>query len=753
MGQGNKKEMVIMAKKGKPRAQSQESLDQEISQRRKPGGRREHDNLYEALAKSSQAGVYIAQKGKFQFVNPYIVNYSGYGEDEWIGRDVSMFLHPEDVEQTMDNARAMLKGERRSPYEYRFVTKSGETRWIMENIISVIFRGERAVLGNTMDMTEEKEAKARLVEAEKLYRSFANHSQTGIFVVQDGKIRFANPHLVEYTECESADDLVGADLLDYVHPDDRKAVSKHAKQMVRGERSYPYEYRMVGRNGRVRWVLETVAPINYMGEPAILGSSIDITQLVEMKEHLIEVQALESTLLAAIPHTVIGLENRRIIFANDSVRNVFGWEPEELIGQKTRVLYRSDDDWRAIGESFYTSLASNKIYGQPFPCRKKDGTDIECMVSAARFGDVLKDRRIVVIYEDITEQRHSERALRESEEKYAALVEQAMDGIIIVQDEVCLFVNRAMAAMAGYDVKDLTGRPFTDLFVEEDRDIAMRLHRRRMAGEEATPLYEGRLLCKDGSIRDVEIAVGVIRIEGKRAEMGYVRDITFRKRAQEEIKRTVERLKKRLEETVSALASIAEKRDPYTAGHQQRVAELAGAIATEMGLEEDQVEGTVVAATLHDIGKIYEPSEILSKPDVLTDIEFLMMKVHPEIGYDILKNIDFPWPVARIVRQHHERIDGTGYPDGLKGKDILIEARIIAVADVVEAMASHRPYRSALGIETALREIRTKAGVVYDRDVVHACLMLFKKRGFTFSKSAEEKLSQKMRARHGERFT
>ncbi|MCK9229676.1 MAG: PAS domain S-box protein [Syntrophales bacterium] len=739
-----------MAKKRAPRAEGEHKDQPESLPRREPGGRREHDNLYEALARSSQAGVYIVQKRKFQFVNPYIVNYSGYGEDEWIGRDVCRFLHPEDIEKTMENARAMLKGKRRSPYEYRFVSKSGEIRWIMENIISITFRGERAALGNTMDITEEKEAKARLVEAEKLYRSLANHSQTGIFVVQDGKIRFANPHLMAYTGCDSADDLIGRKLSDFVHPDDRKIVAKYAKQMVKGERSYPYEYRIVSKKGIVRWVLETVASIDYRGEPAILGSTIDITQLVEMKEHLMEVQALESTLLAAIPHAVIGLENRRIIFANDSVKNVFGWEPGDMIGQETRILYRSDDEWRTIGERFYTTLEHTKIYGQPFPCRKKDGTDIECMVSSARFGDVLKDRRIVVIYEDITEQRRSERALRESEERYAALVEQAMDGIIIVQDEICLFVNRAMAAMMGYDVRDLTGRPFADLFAEGDRDMVIRLHRRRMAGEEAMSLYEGRLLCKDGSIKDAEIAVGVIRIEGKRAEMGYVRDITFRKRAQEEIKRTVERLKKRLEETVSALASIAEKRDPYTAGHQQRVAELAGAIAREMGLDEDQVEGTIVAATLHDIGKIYEPSEILSKPDVLTDIEFLMMKVHPEIGYDILKNIDFPWPVARIVRQHHERIDGSGYPDGLTGTDILIEARIIAVADVVEAMASHRPYRSALGIESALKEIRSKAGIAYDRDVVNACVRLFKKKGFTFSKSAEEKLTQRMRAGQGD---
>jgi putative nucleotidyltransferase with HDIG domain len=214
--------------------------------------------------------------------------------------------------------------------------------------------------------------------------------------------------------------------------------------------------------------------------------------------------------------------------------------------------------------------------------------------------------------------------------------------------------------------------------------------------------------------------------------MGYVRDITARKRAEEELTKSFERIQKRLEETVNALASMTEKRDPYTAGHQQRVTQLAKAIAEEMELPESQIEGTIVAATLHDIGKIYEPAEILSKPDILTEIEMLMMKVHPDVAYEILKNIDFPWPVARIVRQHHERYDGSGYPDGLKGGEILLEARIIAVADVVEAMASHRPYRSALGIEQALAEIIQNRGILYDPDVVDACLRVFRERGFVF---------------------
>ncbi|MCK9275361.1 MAG: PAS domain S-box protein [Syntrophales bacterium] len=695
-----------------------------------------NDDLYDALAKSSQTGIYIVQDSRFQFVNPYILNYSGYSDQEWIGKDAFTHVYPGDREKTRANAIAMLKGQRKSPYEYRVQTKKGDIRWVLENIISIKYRGRRAVLGNTMDVTDEKKAKSKLVEAEKLYRDFANNTQTGVFVAQKGKVKFANPHLLKYSRYETMEDLLNSDLISFVHPEDREITKEHAKQMLRGERAYPYEYRMITKDGSVRWILETVTSIDYYGEPAVLGSSIDITQLIETTEHLIAAQALESSILSAIPHAVIGLENRKIIFANDSVEAVFGWKQHELIGQKTRLLYRTDEDYQKIAKRFYPVLEREKTYSEEFPCRRKDGTDIICMVNTARVGEVLKNKKVVVVYEDITERKNAEQALRESEEKYAAVVEQAMDGIIIIQNGIHRFANRAISDMSGYSVDELVGMPFDHLFESEYSGL-FEQGKKRTAGEQALPLSEAKLLCNDGSTKDVEIAFGIIKIDGKRADMGYVRDITFRKKAQDEIKRTVDRLKKRLEETVNALASIAEKRDPYTAGHQQRVAQLAEAISREMNIPDERIEGIVVAATLHDIGKIYEPSEILSKPDILTDIEFLMMKVHPEIGFDILKNIEFPWPVAQIVRQHHERINGSGYPDGLKDKDILLEAKILAVADVVEAMASHRPYRSALGVETALKEISKNKGILYDREVANACLKLFRKKNFAFTLSGD----------------
>lgn len=209
-------------------------------------------------------------------------------------------------------------------------------------------------------------------------------------------------------------------------------------------------------------------------------------------------------------------------------------------------------------------------------------------------------------------------------------------------------------------------------------------------------------------------------------------DIAKGKQAEQELKQSFNKLRRIMEETIRAMASITEVRDPYTAGHQKRVSQLAFAITKEMNLPKEESNGIYMAALIHDIGKINVPAEILSKPTLLTENELDMIKSHPQIAYDILKTIEFPWPVAKIILQHHERMDGSGYPQGLKEKDILLGAKILAVSDVVEAMSSHRPYRPAHSIDMALEEIQKNNGVLYDPDVVDACLKLFTKKKFRF---------------------
>ncbi|MGI6035472.1 MAG: HD domain-containing phosphohydrolase [Limnochordia bacterium] len=230
--------------------------------------------------------------------------------------------------------------------------------------------------------------------------------------------------------------------------------------------------------------------------------------------------------------------------------------------------------------------------------------------------------------------------------------------------------------------------------------------------------------------KSFRITYRLIEVDGERAMLEVFEDITAAKAADKAMQDSLERLRKALEGTVRALATMAEKRDPYTAGHQQRVAQLASAISDKMGLSAKRREAIRIAALLHDISKVYVPAEILNKPGQLTPVEMDLIKTHPQVGKDIVKAIPFDVPVAQIILQHQERLDGSGYPNGLERNAILLEARILAVADVVEAIASHRPYRPALGITTALEEITQNRGTYYDEEVVDACLELFTRDNF-----------------------
>jgi HD-GYP domain-containing protein (c-di-GMP phosphodiesterase class II) len=210
---------------------------------------------------------------------------------------------------------------------------------------------------------------------------------------------------------------------------------------------------------------------------------------------------------------------------------------------------------------------------------------------------------------------------------------------------------------------------------------------------------------------------------------------TVKTRREEDVKlqQALDSLRKALGTTIQVMVSVIEMRDPYTAGHQKKSADIARAIATDMGLAKDKIEGIRMAGIIHDIGKLSVPVSILSKPTKLTEIEFSLIKEHARSGYDMLKDVESPWPLAEIIYQHHERMNGSGYPRSLKGDEILMESRILAVADVVESMASHRPYRPTLGLKVALEEITKNKGILYDNAVVDACLRLFQEKGYQIS--------------------
>jgi PAS domain S-box-containing protein/putative nucleotidyltransferase with HDIG domain len=296
-------------------------------------------------------------------------------------------------------------------------------------------------------------------------------------------------------------------------------------------------------------------------------------------------------------------------------------------------------------------------------------------------------------------------------------------------------VNAELCRLTGYAEEELFARTFADITHPEDVAASMEMARRLAAGEIDHFGLEKRYLRKDGKIVWVRLSVRLIKdAAGKPLYyLPMIEDITAHKLADKNLRQSLKQLQQVMGEIVQAMALTVEVRDPYTAGHQRRVTRLAQAIAREMGISKEQKQAVWIAGTLHDLGKIYVPAEILNRPGELSDLEMGMVKTHPQKGYEILKPIQFPWPVAQIIKQHHERLDGSGYPDGLRGEEILLEARILAVADVVEAMASHRPYRESLGIEAALEEISRNRGTLFDPKVVDACLKVFREKDFKFS--------------------
>jgi PAS domain S-box-containing protein len=345
--------------------------------------------------------------------------------------------------------------------------------------------------------------------------------------------------------------------------------------------------------------------------------------------------------------------------------------------------------------------------------------------------ELVKLRQRIAELESVsTEHPETAEGIRQLQELNGDIVQSMAEGIVVEDDEgYFTFVNPAAATMLGYSPEELLGQHWAVIVPPDQHPSVQAAGNRRKHGE--TDRYELELIRKDKARVPVLLS-GSPRVKDGRfaGTLSVFTNITELRQVEEELQQSLERLRRTFDEVIHALASAIRVKDPYTASQQRRVTQLAVAIARELGLPEEQIEGIRVAATVYDIGKINVPAEFLIDPDGLTELEYGIIKAHPQVGYEVLKTIDFPWPVAEIVFQHHERMDGSGYPQGLSGEQILLEARILAVADVVVAMASRQPYRSALGIDRALEEILQNRGILYDTKVVDACLMLFTKKGF-----------------------
>ncbi len=333
-------------------------------------------------------------------------------------------------------------------------------------------------------------------------------------------------------------------------------------------------------------------------------------------------------------------------------------------------------------------------------------------------------------YARTAERDRANQALQEAESTYRALIEQSIAGIYMIDRGKVVYGNPRAAEIFGYQFGELVGREIKMLVIDEDWPDFDREIRRVVAGEIPVGNLDFRARRQDGREILINAQGTLAHRRGQPILVGVLQDVTDQRRAEQEAIDHVKQLESAFMHTVEVATTLSEMRDPYTAGHERRVAAIAAAIGAELHFDEHRQQGLQVAGLLHDIGKIIVPSEILSKPGRLNAVEYALVQGHPQASYDVLKNVEFPWPVAQVALQHHERCDGSGYPQGLKGEAIVFEARVMAVADVIEAMASHRPYRPGLGIDTALAEIERGRGSAYDPVVVDACLKLFREKGY-----------------------
>jgi len=334
---------------------------------------------------------------------------------------------------------------------------------------------------------------------------------------------------------------------------------------------------------------------------------------------------------------------------------------------------------------------------------------------------------------------NAEGNLFEIKRNYEAIGSAIPDAFIITHDDGrIVFWNKTAENMYGYSSEEVLNNylPAILIPIEYHKAFKEGFAKFKNTGKGKGPIVNKTTEFinkkKDGSKFAVEMSLSSVKVNEKWHSVAIIRDVSERKTAEEKIKQSRQKLKKTLDDTVNALVKIIGLRDPYTSDHQKRVSKLAVAIARELELSEKEVKLIKIGALIHDIGKATIPMEILNKPAKLARIEYNLIRAHSQIGHDILKEINFPWAVEEIVLQHHERIDGSGYPRGLKEDEILIGAKIIAVADVVEAMSSHRPYRPALGVKNALEEISQNRGILYDPKVADTCLKLFRKKKFKF---------------------
>jgi PAS domain S-box-containing protein len=582
---------------------------------------------------------------------------------------------------------------------------------------------------------ECKRAEEALRKSEDRYRTLVENATDIVYRTDDaGCFTLVNPATLRITGYEE-DELIGKHYLTLLRPDMRdNAMRFFGRQFVKRIQNTYSEYPIVTKTGRELWFGQNTQLLVEDGRVMGFQSvARDITDRKRVEKELSDSEEIYRRIVEGSSDAFLLRSKEGIIYANPAALNLFrANHPGDLLGKQYLDLVHPDDRAasaerakKTMNENWNASPREHRIVALDGKTVHVESTGVPVKYRG--------ETHVFGIFRDITERKQAEQKLLESEEKYRNILENIEDGYF----EVDLagnftFFNPSHCRILGYPKEEIAGMNNRVYMDSENAKKVFRAFNEVYVSGIPTRGFEWETIRKDGTRTSIEVSVSLIARPGEKPTgfRGIARDVTKRKKAEAELQHTLASLRKAISATVQVMVSAIESRDPYTAGHQSRSADLARTIATEMGLSQDEVEGIRIASSVHDIGKLSIPAEILAKPTRLSVIEFSLIKEHAQRGYEILKDVESSWPLAEMVYQHHERMDGSGYPRNLKGEEILIEARIIAVADVVEAMASHRPYRPALGLDAALAEIEKNRGILYDRQVADTCLRVFREKNY-----------------------
>jgi PAS domain S-box-containing protein len=660
---------------------------------------------------------------------------TGYSNEEIKAQGCWRFLVvEEDLGLFEENVIGLALGSKGS-CELRIRHKNGGIVWIAsfaECVLKTQTPGRLLLFGGLTDITERKRAEQVLRESESRYRELFEAESDAIVLIDNatGNILEANSATAALYGYDCAELLTKRNTDLSAEPEETQRVTHGTPIISDKVVTIPLRFHRK-KDGTVFPVEITGRFFIREGRPVHIAAIRDITERKRAEEALRTSEERYRLLMENAAEAILVAQDGMLKFVNHMASEMTGYSTQEFLSSLF-LEFVHPDDRDMVGERYLRRIAGD--VSQPkyaFRLVARDGS-IKWVEIDAVLVDWEGRPATLNFLSDITERRRAEESLRQTEENFRRSMDESPLGIRIVSVEgETLYANRVTLDIYGYDdIEELRSTPLQKRYTPASYAEYQIRKEIRMNGEDCPSEYEINIIRKTGERRRLQVFRKEVLWNGQKQFQSIYRDITETKKMEEKIRESLSGLQKAFSGIIQVLSTVSEKRDPYTAGHQTRVADLTRAIAQEMGLPPERVEGLRLAGTIHDIGKVSTPAEILSKPSRLTNIEFDMVKSHPQVGHDILCDVDFAWPLAEMVLQHHERMDGSGYPRGLKGDAILLEARILAVADVVEAMASHRPYRPALGIEAALEEIEKNSGILYDSDVVSACLGLFREKGF-----------------------